>query len=164
MARVVFLIQIHITFCSHCNHYFCDIQLKIYRLLNLNLCSFYKQNFPKVNYFDYMINYWKRPTRLTKCILHDYLLIVVFNFIAHGQTLRLWLHCIQFMIDLLAGLGGPRHLTFVLGRLENLSSFIQIICWAPFNFPKSTALTWIPLISCLKTLFENTDRGDHAVI
>ena len=30
----------------------------IYRLLNLNLCSFnfYEQNFPKVNYFDYMTN------------------------------------------------------------------------------------------------------------
>ena len=71
----------------------------------------------------------KRPIWLTRCnkILHHYLLIVVFNFIAHGQTLPLWLHCIQFMIDLLAGLSGPQHLTFALGQLENLSSFIQII-------------------------------------
>ena len=58
VARVVFLIQILPTFSSHCNRYFCDIQLKIYRLLNLNLCSFnfHEQNFPKVNYFDYMTN------------------------------------------------------------------------------------------------------------
>lgn len=54
-------------------------------------------------------------------------IIVVFNFIARGQILPLWLHCIQFMIDLLAGLSGPQHLTFALGQLENLSSFIQII-------------------------------------
>ena len=31
----------------------------------------------------------------------------------------------------LAEPGGPWCLTFVLGRLENLSFFIQIICWAP---------------------------------
>ena len=27
--------------------------------------------------------------------------------------------------------GGPWHLTFTLGRLENLRFFIQIICWVP---------------------------------
>ena len=27
--------------------------------------------------------------------------------------------------------GAQWHLTFALGRLENLSFFIQIICWAP---------------------------------
>ena len=30
----------------------------------------------------------------------------------------------------LAEPGGPWRLTFVLGRLENLSFFIEIICWA----------------------------------
>ena len=30
----------------------------------------------------------------------------------------------------LAERGGPWRLTFVLGRLENLSFFIEIICWA----------------------------------
>ena len=169
VARVVFPIQILLTFGSHCNRYFCDIQLKIYRLLNFNLGSFnfYEQNFPKVNYFDYMTNYCERqPIWLIRSnkILHDYLLTAVFNFIGHGQTLPLRLHCIQFIFDLLAGLGGPWHLTFALGLLENLSSFIQIICWAPFNFPESTALTWIPLIRCLKTLFENTSREYQAVI
>ena len=32
----------------------------------------------------------------------------------------------------LAEAGGPWHLTFALGRLENLRFFIQIICWAPW--------------------------------
>ena len=32
----------------------------------------------------------------------------------------------------LAEPGGPWRLTFVLGRLENLSFFIEIICWAPW--------------------------------
>ena len=41
----------------------------------------------------------------------------------------------------LAEPGGPWHLTFALGRLENLSLFIQIICWAPWIFQvKSTGL------------------------
>ena len=31
----------------------------------------------------------------------------------------------------LAEPSGPWHLTFALGRLENLRFFIQIICWAP---------------------------------
>ena len=31
----------------------------------------------------------------------------------------------------LAEPGGPWRLTFALGRLENLTFFIQIICWAP---------------------------------
>ena len=31
----------------------------------------------------------------------------------------------------LAEPGGPWRLTFALGRVENLSFFIQIICWAP---------------------------------
>ena len=35
----------------------------------------------------------------------------------------------------LAEPSGPWCLTFALGRLENLIFFIQIICWAPFNFP-----------------------------
>ena len=30
----------------------------------------------------------------------------------------------------LAEPGGPWRLTFVLGRLENLSFFIEIVCWA----------------------------------
>ena len=32
----------------------------------------------------------------------------------------------------LAEPGGPWRLTFVLGRLENLSFFLEIICWAPW--------------------------------
>ena len=32
----------------------------------------------------------------------------------------------------LAEPGGPWRLTFVLGRLENFSFFIEIICWAPW--------------------------------
>ena len=32
----------------------------------------------------------------------------------------------------LAEPGGPRCLTFALGRQENLRFFIQIICWAPY--------------------------------
>ena len=32
----------------------------------------------------------------------------------------------------LAEPGGPWHLTFALGRLENLRFFIQIICWVPW--------------------------------
>ena len=31
----------------------------------------------------------------------------------------------------LAGPGDPWRLTFALGRLENLSFFIQFICWVP---------------------------------
>ena len=31
----------------------------------------------------------------------------------------------------LAELGGLWHLTYGLGRLENLSFLMQIICWAP---------------------------------
>ena len=31
----------------------------------------------------------------------------------------------------LAEPGGPWHLTVILGQLENLRFFIQIICWAP---------------------------------
>ena len=37
MAKVVFLIQVCLIFCSRCNGYFWDIQLKIYRLPNFNM-------------------------------------------------------------------------------------------------------------------------------
>ena len=40
----------------------------------------------------------------------------------------------------LAEPSGPWHLTYALGQLENLRFFIRIICWAPFNFPQSTAM------------------------
>ena len=41
----------------------------------------------------------------------------------------------------LAKPSGPWHLTFALGQLENLSFFIQILCWAP-NFTGSKH--WVP--------------------
>ena len=41
----------------------------------------------------------------------------------------------------LAEPGGPWRLTFVLGRLENLSFFIEIICWASWiSHVQSTGL------------------------
>ena len=40
-------------------------------------------------------------------------------------------NCITIQGCALAEPGGPWHLTFALGQLENLRFFIQIICWAP---------------------------------
>ena len=42
----------------------------------------------------------------------------------------------------LAEPGGPWHLTFVLGRLENLCFLIEIICWAHWIFASSEH--WAP--------------------
>ena len=39
----------------------------------------------------------------------------------------------QYQGYALAEPSGPWRLTFDLGRQENLSFFIQIICWAPYT-------------------------------
>ena len=71
----------------------------------------------------------------------------------------------QYQGSALAEPGGSWHLTFVLRRLENLSFFIEIICWAPWIWLPSIFLRaqpWIP--SRNGTLFKAlTFRDGHCL-
>ena len=53
----------------------------------------------------------------------------------------IWIKYYYYQGCALAEPGGPWCLTFVPGRLENLSFFIEIICWAPWiSLVQSTGL------------------------
>ena len=63
VAKVVFLIQMLLTFGGRCNRYFRDIQLKVLRLPNFNmlfqpvLTQFFKRElFPCLSKVDHVIN------------------------------------------------------------------------------------------------------------
>ena len=68
--------------------------------------------------------------------VHVFTCEIIYNATCVNDTGRSELLAFESKIEYIQGCtlaepGGPWHPTFALGQLENLSFFIQIICWAP---------------------------------